>query len=130
MLTTASLASCSSPNDDAGSVDATEPAESPYCSDLAELTTVIDEGGSEGEYNDLLRRVADESPAHHAATWSLMLRLSVEPFTYENFNPALDSLDDIGPDIEATCPRLGRFVVDDDGRVRGFPPKEVDSVGY
>jgi len=55
-----------------------------------------------------------------------MLELSVEPFTYENFNPALDSLDDIGTDLEATCPRLGRFIVDDDGRVRGYPPKEFD----
>ena len=126
VLMVASLASCSSSNDDAAPVETTAPAESTYCTDLAELTTVIDDGGAESRYNQLLQQIVDEGPPEHADAWSLMLTLSVEPFTYENFNPALDSLDEIGADLEATCPRLGRFIVDDDGRVRSFPLKDFD----
>ena len=90
------------------------PAESSYCSDLAELTTVIDEGGALGRYHRLLQRIGDESPPEHAATWSLMLTLSLEDFTYENNNAAINSLDDITPDLEQRCPALGQFTVGED----------------
>ena len=100
---------------------ATAPTESSYCVDVDELTGLLEGGGSVEEYNGLLNRIVDESPDGHALTWSLMLVLSVEPFSYDNFNPAVDSLERLGPDLDATCAGLQPMIVDDSGRIRSWP---------
>lgn len=91
---------------------------SSYCADLGRLVRVLDDGGTDAAYNRLLGRVAQEAPADHAPTWRLMSKLSRERFTYDNFNPAVDSLDRISDDLDAQCPGLGRLIVDNDGRMR------------
>lgn len=95
--------------------------ESGYCADLDALIGVLEDGGTLGEYNELLTAVVDESPPDHASTWSLLLTLSEEPFSYDNFNPAVDSLEQLGPELDTTCPGLGEMIVDDSGRVRSYP---------
>ena len=90
---------------------------STYCTNVADLMGLLDGGASVADYDALLATIVDESPADHAGAWALMLTLSEEPFTYENFNPALDALDAI--DLDDTCAGLEPLVVDDDGRVRG-----------
>lgn len=95
--------------------------EAGYCADLAAFIVVLDDGGTIDEYNELSTAVADESPADHASTWSLLLTLSEEPFSYDNFNPAIDSLERLVPELDAACPRLGEMIVDDAGRVRSSP---------
>lgn len=97
------------------------PGESTYCADLAALITALDDGGTIDEYNELLTGVVDASPADHAPTWSLLLKLSEEPFSYDNFNPAVDSLDQLVPELDATCPSLDEMIVDDTGRVGSYP---------
>jgi hypothetical protein len=92
-----------------------------YCADLAALIRVLDDGGTIGEYHELLTSVVDASPAEHAATWSRLLTLSEEAFSYDNFNPAIDSLERLDPGLAATCPDLGEMIVDDAGRVRSYP---------
>jgi hypothetical protein len=82
---------------------------------------VLDDGGTIGEYNELLTGVVDESPAGHASTWSLLLTLSEEPFSYDNFNPAVDSLERLVPELDVACPGLSEMIVDDAGRVRSYP---------
>ena len=96
-------------------------SDSTYCDDLGELTGLLDGGGTVEEYNALMSRIVDESPVDHETTWSLMLVLSEEPFSYDNFNPALDSLDRIGPDLEVACAELPPMIVDDSGRIRSWP---------
>jgi len=81
---------------------------------------VLDDGGTIGEYNELLTAVVDKSPADHASTWSLLLTLSEEPFSYDNFNPAVDSLEQLDPELDTTCPGLREMIVDDSGRVRSY----------
>lgn len=100
---------------------AAPPIESSYCADVDELTGLLEGGGSVEEYNELLTSVVDESPDGHALTWSLMLVLSEEPFSYDNFNPAVDSLERLGPDLDATCPGVQPMIVDDSGRIRSWP---------
>jgi hypothetical protein len=95
--------------------------QSGYCANVAALIDVLDDGGTIGDYNELLTAVADESPADHASTWSLLLTLSEEPFSYDNFNPAIDSLERLVPQLDVACPGLGEMIVDDAGRVRSFP---------
>jgi hypothetical protein len=95
--------------------------ESDYCAEIDELARVLDEGGSVDEYNEVMKRVVVASPPDHVATWSLMTELSEEPFSYDNFNPAVDSLDRLGPALEVACPELRPFIVDDSGRVRSYP---------
>ena len=95
--------------------------ESSYCAELDALIRLLDDGGTIGEYNELLTAVVDESPAGHASTWSLLLTLSEESFSYDNFNPAVDSLEQLGPDLDTTCPGLGEMIVDDSGRLRSYP---------
>lgn len=95
--------------------------ESGYCVDLDALIGVLDDGGTIGEYNELLTGVVAESPIDHASTWSLLLTLSEEPFSYDNFNPAVDSLEQLGPALEITCPSLREMIVDDSGRVKSYP---------
>ena len=112
------MAACGAGTDDIGS---TTSDESDYCADLAALIRVLDDDGTIGEYDELLTSVVDGSPANHTPTWSLLLTLSEEPFSYDNFNPAVDSLERLGPELSATCPRLGEMTVDDDGRVRSYP---------
>jgi hypothetical protein len=92
-----------------------------YCADLAALIVVLDDGGTIGKYNELLTGVVDESPAGHASTWSLLLTLSEEPFSYDNFNPAVDSLERLVPELDVACPGLSEMIVDDAGRVRSYP---------
>jgi hypothetical protein len=100
----------------------TEPGEeSSYCADLADLVQVLDGGGSKAEYDQLLGDVVEASPPAHAKTWALFQTLSREPFDYANFNPAVDSLDDIADELDSTCPGLDRVIVDDDGRLRQLP---------
>jgi hypothetical protein len=111
------LAACGA--DDVESTSTASDAD--YCVDLAALLGVLDDGRTIGEYDELLTGVVDESPADHASTWSLLLTLSEEPFTYDNFNPAVDSLERLLPELEGTCPDLGEMIVDDDGRVRSYP---------
>lgn len=94
-----------------------ESATAAYCADLVELMGLLDDGGTVAEYNALLAEIVDESPVGHGDAWALMLTLSEEPFTYDNFNPAVDALDRL--DLDSTCPGLlERLVVDDSGRVR------------
>ncbi len=95
--------------------------ESSYCAALSRAAQVLDDGGSTAEYNELLALIAAESPANHADTWALMLELSAEPFSYENFNPAADSLDRISVDLNSTCSGMDRMFVDDAGRMRQQP---------
>jgi hypothetical protein len=92
-----------------------------YCADLDALIGVLNDGGTISEYNELLTRVVDESPADHTSTWSLLLTLSEEPFSYDTFNPAVDSLEQLGPELDTTCPDLDEMIVDDSGRVRSYP---------
>ena len=92
--------------------------ESSYCADLSNVLKTLDQGGTEADYNQLLARIVDESPSEHAQTWALMLKLSQDPFTYDNFNPAVDSLDRISVDLKSTCSGLDRMIVDDAGRMR------------
>ena len=92
-----------------------------YCADLDALIGVLDDGGTISEYNELLTRIVDESPADHASTWSLLLTLSEESFSYDIFNPAVDSLEQLGPEFDTTCPHLDEMIVDDSGRVRSYP---------
>ena len=89
-----------------------------YCDDLLRAAQILDDGGSEADYNDLLLRLASEGPPDHVETWILMSTLSTEPFSYDNFNPAIDSLDRISDDLDSTCPGLDAMFVDDDGRLR------------
>ena len=89
-----------------------------YCDGLLSAAQILDDGGSEAEYNDLLLRVAAESPSDHSETWFLMSKLSEEPFTYDNFNVAIDSLDQISDDLNSTCSGLALMFVDDGGRMR------------
>jgi hypothetical protein len=112
------VAACGADTDQSAS---TTPDESDYCAELAALIRVLDDDGTIGEYNELLTIVVDESPASHTPTWSLLLTLSEEPFSYDNFNPAVDSLEQLGPELSATCPVLDGMIVDDDGRVRSYP---------
>jgi hypothetical protein len=100
--------------------DVASSPDSNYCDDLLDLTHVLDDGGSVADYNQLLGRITAEAPAGHADTWALMLELSSERFTYENFNPAVDALEQLETDLAQTCPGLDapKLVVDDDGRVR------------
>jgi hypothetical protein len=93
-----------------------------YCTEIGVLMSVLDDGGSVSDYDAALIRVGDAGPADHEAAWTLLLTLSQEPFDYENFNPAVDALDDISADLDATCPGVDRMIVDDDGRVRQFAP--------
>ena len=113
------LASACSAGDDQST--ASTPDESDYCGDLGDLIRLLDDGGTIDEYNELMTRIADESPADHAPTWYLMLALSAEPFSYDNFNAAVDSLEQLDPDLSVTCAGLGRWIVDDAGRVRSLP---------
>lgn len=112
------LAACGADDVESSSTAADD---SGYCADLDALMGVLDDGGTTGEYDELLTRVVDESPADHASTWSLLLTLSEEPFSYDNFNPAVDSLERLGPELDTTCPGLGEMIVDDSGRVRSYP---------
>lgn len=89
-----------------------------YCAEIRNAMSILDDGGSVAEYDAALARVADASPADHRKAWDLMLTLSREPFDYENFNPAVDALDDISADLDSTCPATERMIVDDDGRIR------------
>jgi hypothetical protein len=100
---------------------ATTSSASSYCADVDELTGLLDGGGTVEDYDELLTRIVDESPDGHDLTWSLMLVLSDEPFTYDNFNPAVDSLERLGPDLDATCADLQPMIVDDSGRIRSWP---------
>jgi hypothetical protein len=93
-----------------------------WCDDLLAAASVLDEGGSVATYDRLLDRVVASSPTGHAPTWALFVTLSREPFTYETFNPAVDSLDRIGDEVVAACPGFARVVVDDDGRLRHLQP--------
>lgn len=104
--------------DDEGVAATAASGESGYCDQVAALIGVLDDGGTVGEYNELLAGVAAASPADHTVTWALLLTVSTEPFSYDNFNPAVDSLDRLAPELETACPGLGQIVVDDDGRVR------------
>lgn len=116
------LGSCGAGTDDVvSSGDSGAAEETGYCADLISAAQMLDGGGAEADYNDLLLRVAAQSPPDHADTWVLMSRLSEEPFSYENFNTAIDSLDRISDDLNSTCPGLDRMFVDDDGRMRMSP---------
>ena len=99
----------------------TSTEQSGYCANVAVLIVVLDDGGTIGDYDELLTAVAEEGPADHASTWSLLLTLSEEPFSYDNFNPAIDSLERLVPELGAACPGLGEMIFDDAGRVRSFP---------
>lgn len=93
-------------------------AEASYCAEIETAARVIPNGGTVAEYNTQLALVLDASPADHADTWQLMLTLSREPFTYENFNPALDSIDEISAEIRADCGAVyERVIVDNSGRL-------------
>jgi len=116
------LGSCGASSDDVvSSRNSVAAEETGYCDDLIGAAQILDGGGTEAEYNDLLLRVAAHSPPDHADTWVLMSRLSEEPFSYENFNTATDSLDQISDDLDSTCPGLDRMFVDDGGRMRMQP---------
>ena len=126
------LAACGSGADDAApanmsatvtaaTVTAATVAPTAYCDDLADVARILDGGGSVADYNGLLVRIAAEAPTDHADTWGLMLRLSEESFSYENFNPAIDSLDRISAELNSMCPGFDRVIVDDDGRMRLQP---------
>lgn len=93
-----------------------------YCDEIREMMSVLGRGGSVPEYDAALSRVADAAPADHREAWRLLLTVSQEPFDYENFNPAVDALDEIFPDLDATCTGLGRMIVDDDGRITELQP--------
>jgi len=113
------LASCGASGDDGsinGSSSVVEVTD--YCDELISAARVLDDGGSVNRYNELLRRVEAASPPDHADTWRLMFELSDEPFSYENFNVAIDSLDTISDDLDGTCSQLDRVFVDDAGRLR------------
>jgi hypothetical protein len=112
------LTACGAGNDEP---TATTPTESSYCADVDELTGLLAGGGSVEDYDELLTRIVEESPDGHTLTWSLMLVLSEEPFSYDNFNPAVDSLERLGPDLDATCPGLDPMIVDDSGRIGPWP---------
>ena len=117
------LASCGRGDDDtATSVSTSAELSTGYCAELEAAAGLLDAGGSEDDYHELLRQVTDESPVEHTETWMLMRTLSEESFSYDNFNVALDSLDRITPSLDAMCPGLGAMVVDDDGRMRMFAP--------
>jgi hypothetical protein len=100
---------------------ATTSTESTYCADVDELIGLLDGGGTVEDYDELLTSIVDKSPDGHVLTWSLMLVLSEEPFTYDNFNPAVDSLERLDADLDATCADLQPMIVDDSGRVRSWP---------
>ncbi len=93
-----------------------------YCAGIHNLMSVLDTGGSASDYDAALIRVSNASPPDHGGVWALLLTLSQEPFDYENFNPAVDALDAISADIEATCSGVDRLIIDDDGRVRQLQP--------
>jgi hypothetical protein len=95
-----------------------------YCAEVRTLMSVLDDGGSVSDYDTALERVVDASPTSHREAWTLMLTLSQEEFDYENFNPALDALDAISPELDSTCSGTDWLVVDDDGRVRDFQATE------
>ena len=85
------LGSCgASPDDAARSSNSGAGEETGYCDDLMSAAQILDDGGSVAEYNELLLRIAPESPSDHADTWLMMSKLSEEPFSYDNFNPAVD----------------------------------------
>lgn len=115
------VVSCGAESNEVASTTTDESDESDYCADLAALVRVLDDGGTSGEYDELLTTLVAASPPDHTPTWSLLLTLSEERFSYDNFNPAVDSLERLGPELSATCPGLGEFIVDDDGRVRSYP---------
>lgn len=91
-----------------------------YCTEVRALMSVLDGGGSISDYDAALERVVDASPTSHREAWSLMLKLSEEEFDYENFNPAVDALDAISPELDDMCSGTDWMVVGDDGRIRDF----------
>ena len=102
------------------------PRESDYCEALVTLIGLerpellqgaVAQHDFEARYRALLQSVADESPPHQRPTWELLLTVVDEPFTYDNFNPAVDSLERIYPELNAECRDLEFLVVDDDGRL-------------
>lgn len=105
------LGACSA-NEDSTNMD--------YCTEVRELMSVLDGGGSISDYDAALERVVDASPTNHREAWTLMLTLSEEEFDYENFNPAVDALDAIFPELDSMCSGTDWLVVGDDGRVRDF----------
>lgn len=74
----------------------------------------------ERRYRTLLQAVIDQSPPEHTPTWELFVTLIDEPFTYNNFNPAVDSLDQIGVELKTSCPGVELMLVDDDGRLTSW----------
>ena len=67
--------------------------------------SVLDGGGSVSAVEAALIRIADAGPPDHEAVWNLLLTPSRQPFDHENFDVAVDALDEISPDLETTCPR-------------------------
>ena len=94
-----------------------------YCEALIALIGLErpDEGtgdhDDERRYRTLLQAVHDESPPEHKPTWDLFSILADEPFSYDNFNPAVDSLEQIGAELSAGCPGAESVLVDEDGRL-------------
>lgn len=122
-IATMVIASCGSGGtEDVPSSGSPDEGANGYCATVESAAAVLDAGGSDRDYHELLRRAAAEGPAAHADTWQLMRTLSEEPFDYDNFNSALDSLDRITPSLDAMCAGLDAVVVDDDGRLRMLTP--------
>ncbi len=97
-----------------------------YCGALVALIGLERSDGSmakldyEPRYRTLLQAVIDESPPQHTPTWELFVTLVDEPFTYDNFNPAVDSLEQIEAELNASCPGVESMLVDDDGRLTSW----------
>lgn len=93
-----------------------------YCDAVIGLMGAPRSDGEIVDVDDYERRLAKVfvlTPHADRRAWALMLRLSEEPFSYENFNPAIDELEGIVPRLERTCLRgLGdQVAVDDSGRI-------------
>jgi hypothetical protein len=85
--------------------------------DDGEATEPLEELARVAAYDRLITQVHELAPTEHARAWELLAAVSEEPFSYDRFNPAVDELERIDTDLEARCPDLGRFVVDDHGRL-------------
>lgn len=100
----------------------TEIGSTTYCDAVIALMRAPRSDGEVVHVDDYERRLAKVlvlTPHADRRTWRLLLELSEEPFSYENFNPAIDEFETIAPKLERTCLRgLGdQVAVDDSGRV-------------
>ncbi len=101
--------------------DTSQNSSETYCEAIDELSKALAAGGVPA-YDQSLAAVVASAPDGDKEAWRLMQTLSLEPFSYENFNPAVDSIEAILPRLEAECEIEGPLIINADGRVSLLGP--------